>query len=107
RGTRSAQRAPRRPGPRPRGALPLVDHQPEGDGPMTSLTETLRPDLTLGAPSLLRLARVEGRKVFDTRAGFWLSIVTVLSALAATSVAQATASSPAMFDLLGNAGLVV
>jgi ABC-2 type transport system permease protein len=74
---------------------------------MTSLTETLRPDLTLGAPSLLRLARVEGRKVFDTRAGFWLSIVTVLSALAATSVAQATASSPAMFDLLGNAGLVV
>lgn len=33
-------------------------------------------------PSLLRLARVEARKMTDTRAGFWLLLLTVLAAIA-------------------------
>src|SRR5262245_46682388 len=74
---------------------------------MTTHAESLQPDLTQGAPPIARLSRVEGRKVLDTRAGLWLSIAIVLGALASTSVAQATADSPVMFDLLGNAGLVV
>lgn len=32
-------------------------------------------------PSLLRLARVEGRKMVDTRAGFWLLLLAVLAAI--------------------------
>ena len=32
-------------------------------------------------PSLLRLARVEGRKMIDTRAGFWLLLLTALAAV--------------------------
>lgn len=35
-------------------------------------------------PSLLRLTRVEGRKMVDTRAGFWLLAFTVLLAIGAT-----------------------
>jgi hypothetical protein len=33
-------------------------------------------------PSLLRLARVEARKLADTRAGFWLLLLTALAAIA-------------------------
>jgi ABC-2 type transport system permease protein len=36
-----------------------------------------------GRVSLLRLGRVEGRKMLDTRAGLWLAALTVLSAVAA------------------------
>ena len=32
-------------------------------------------------PSVLRLARVEGRKMIDTRAGFWLLLLTALAAI--------------------------
>lgn len=32
-------------------------------------------------PSLLRLTRVEGRKMVDTRAGFWLLLLTALAAI--------------------------
>ena len=35
-------------------------------------------------PSLLRLARVEGRKMVDTRAGLWLLIITALAAVGGT-----------------------
>src|SRR5262249_25156375 len=88
-------------------ALPIIDQRAEGARPMTPHAESIRPDLTIGAPPLLRLVRVEGRKVLDTRAGFWLCVSLVLGALASTSIAQATADSPTMFGLLGNAGLVV
>jgi hypothetical protein len=39
-----------------------------------------------GRPSLLRLGRVEARKMVDTRAAMWLLILTVLSAVAAVVV---------------------
>lgn len=35
-------------------------------------------------PSLVRLARVEGRKMVDTRAGLWLLIITALAAVGGT-----------------------
>ena len=37
-----------------------------------------------GRPSLIRLAKVEGRKMVDTRAGLWLLIVTALAAVGGT-----------------------
>lgn len=48
-------------------------------------------------PSLFRLGGVEGRKMLDTRAGLWLVVLTVLSAIAAV-VAEAVTGNSGSLD---------
>ena len=46
------------------------------------------------APSLLRLTRVELRKTYDTRAGFWLLLVVALASLAVVTLQLFFAEEP-------------
>ncbi|SDE53885.1 hypothetical protein SAMN05660485_01000 [Blastococcus fimeti] len=60
----------------------------------TNPTTELRPAEPVAAPSLLRLVRVELRKTYDTRAGFWLLLVVALAALAVVTLQMLFAEEP-------------
>jgi ABC-2 type transport system permease protein len=64
---------------------------------LTSLVGTARPPIG-------RLARVEGRKMVDTRAGRCLLALTGLIAVGMAVVAQFTATDPALVDSLRSVG---
>ena len=57
-------------------------------------TTTPRVGEPAAAPSLLRLTRVELRKTYDTRAGFWLLLVVALAALAVVTLQMLFADEP-------------
>jgi ABC-2 type transport system permease protein len=57
-------------------------------------TTAPRAGETVAAPSLLRLTRVELRKAYDTRAGFWLLLVVALDALAVVTLQMFFADEP-------------
>jgi ABC-2 type transport system permease protein len=60
-----------------------------------------------GRPPLLRLARVEGRKMLDTRAGRWLLALTVLLAVGVGLAAELSADQPQLVDGLRTVGAAV
>ncbi len=60
----------------------------------TNPTPDLRPAEPVAAPSLPRLVRVELRKTYDTRAGFWLLLVVALAALAVVTLQMLFAEEP-------------
>ncbi|MGY2129803.1 hypothetical protein [Blastococcus sp. SYSU DS0617] len=63
-------------------------------------TTAPRAGETAAAPSLLRLTRVELRKAYDTRAGFWLLLVVALAALAVVTLQMFFAEEPdKQFDM--------
>lgn len=53
-----------------------------------------RPAEHAPAPSLVRLTRVELRKTYDTRAGFWLLLVVALASLAVVTLQMFFAEEP-------------
>lgn len=62
-------------------------------------TATIDPTTARGtgeaaAPSMLRLTRVELRKAYDTRAGFWLLLVVALASLAVVTLQMFFAEEP-------------
>ncbi len=57
-------------------------------------TTAARPVTPAPAPSLARLTRVELRKTYDTRAGFWLLLVVALAALAVVTLQMLFAEEP-------------
>lgn len=60
----------------------------------TAATTSSRLGETASAPSLLRLTRVELRKAYDTRAGFWLLLVVALASLAVVALQLFFAEEP-------------
>jgi ABC-2 type transport system permease protein len=60
-----------------------------------------------GRPPLLRLARVEGRKMLDTRAGRWLLALTVLLAVGVGLAAELSPDQPQLVDGLRTVGAAV
>jgi ABC-type transport system involved in multi-copper enzyme maturation permease subunit len=57
-------------------------------------TTTARPGGTATAPTMARLTRVELRKTYDTRAGFWLLLVVALASLAVVTLQMFFAEEP-------------
>ncbi len=57
-------------------------------------TTGARPGGAAGAPTMLRLTRVELRKTYDTRAGFWLLLVVALASLAVVTLQMFFAEEP-------------
>ena len=57
-------------------------------------TTAPRTGETATAPSLLRLTRVELRKAYDTRAGFWLLLVVALASVAVVTLQMFFAEEP-------------